>query len=98
MFQRTLALLILVCVRAADQQPTAPVVHLTLQRAIELALRASAPDIAIAQASERIAEARYEVRRASMRPLFEATGVGQNVTRNLNAEGFRFDTNVPGLV
>ncbi len=96
MFQRTIPLLILLCYNALAQ-PSEPVIRLTLARAIELAIQDSAPDVAIAEASQRIAEARYHTARAGMFPVFEATGTGQNVTRNLDAEGFRFDTGVPGL-
>jgi outer membrane protein TolC len=62
-----------------------------------MAIQGSAPELAEARASERVAEARYQAGRAGMFPVFEATTTGQNITRNLNAEGFRFDTNVPGL-
>jgi outer membrane protein len=97
MFQRILASVLLLSTYAAAQPTSAPTLRLTLQRAIELALQGTAPELALAQASKHVAEARYRTERANALPLFEATGVGQNITRNLNAEGFRFDTGVPGL-
>src|SRR5947209_3740183 len=97
MFFRILTLALLLCRWSAAQQPAAPPIHLTLRRAIEMALQGRAPELTIAETSERIAEARYQSGRAGMWPVFEAAAAGQNVTRNLNAEGFRFNTNVPGL-
>lgn len=79
-------------------QPAAPVVRLTVARAIEMAAgRGLNPGIEIAQQSERIAEARYSQGNAALWPLLDVTTTGQNQTRNLHAQGFRFDTEVPGL-
>ncbi len=96
MFHKSLALFALVpCVCPAQPAPAA--IHLTLQRAMELATRAADPSIALAVASERVAEARYQEGRANLWPVMDVTTTGQNQTRNLGAEGFRFDTSVPGL-
>jgi outer membrane protein TolC len=95
---RKSCLLILLVPCLASAQPGTPAVRLTMRRAIEMAAaRGLNPSIEIAQQSERIAEARYAQGHAAMWPIFDITTTGQNLTRNLNAQGFRFDTSVPGL-
>ena len=89
-------LLVIPCLCLA--QSSAPVVRLTMHRAIEMAAaRGSNPNIEIAQESEHIAEARYAQGHAAMWPTLDFNTIGQNQTRNLNAQGFQFASTIPGL-
>ena len=75
-----------------------PVIRLTMHRAIEMAQAGEAnPELQIAQESERIAGARFAFGRASRLPQLEVGATGQNQTRNLDAQGFRFETPAPGF-
>ena len=51
----------------------------------------------MAQESERIAEARYAAGRSAKLPILAVETTGQNQTRNLGAQGFRFETAPAGL-
>lgn len=75
-----------------------PVERLTLRRAIDRALsNSSNPDLQIAQEAERIAAAQHAQGRSALLPSLQATTVGQNQTRNLVAQGIRFDESLGGL-
>jgi outer membrane protein TolC len=91
--QVVIALLTLYSVRAQD---SAAVVRLTLRRAIAMALdNGKNPTIEMAREAERAADARYQLGRLARMPNLEVDSTGQNQTRNLSAQGFRFDT--PGF-
>ncbi len=95
MLSRFFLLLAVPCLFA---QTAAPVVRLTLHRAIEMAATQNVdPEIEMARESERIAEARHEQGHAAMLPSLDINAIGQNQTRNLNAQGFQFANTVPGV-
>jgi outer membrane protein len=93
------SLAVLLLAAACQAQTQAPVVRLSLKRAVEIALSPEEGNTRVQLAAEMVkqAQARSAQARASLLPDFEASVATQNLTRSLAAMGIRIQVPIPGF-